>query len=49
MVADVHKVSYRLSVERDASRAVLEQVAYSSVSEGLISDIRLVCSGFRPV
>ncbi len=48
-VADVHKVRYRLSVERDAGRAVLEQVAYYSVSDGLISDIRLVCSGFRPV
>lgn len=48
-VGGVQRVSYRLSVERDAEPAIVEQFAYYSVSDGRISDIRLVCSGFRPV
>jgi hypothetical protein len=46
-VGDVHKVSYRLAVQHAGSPAVIEQVAYYSAVEGRITDLRLVCSGFR--
>ena len=49
-VADVQRVSFRLAVELASGRpAVVEQVAFYSAADGLITDMRLVCSGFRPV
>ena len=48
-VADVDKLSYRLAVLRAGSPAVIEQVAYYTADAGRINDLRLVCSGFRPV
>ncbi len=47
-VGDVQKVSYRMTVELSSGPAVVEQVAYYSTTDGLITDMRLVCSGFRP-
>jgi hypothetical protein len=48
-VGDVEKVSYRMSVELDSGRTEIEQVAYYSHADGQITQMRLVCSGFRPV
>jgi hypothetical protein len=48
-VGDVQKVSYRMAVELESGPAVIEQVAYFSEQDGLITHMRLVCSGFRPV
>lgn len=49
VVGDVERVSYRIDVLIDGSPAVIEQVAYYSQEEGQITQMRLVCSGFRPV
>jgi hypothetical protein len=49
IVGDVEKVSYRMSVELATGPTVIEQVAYYSQEQGLITQMRLVCSGFRPV
>ena len=48
-VGDVQKVSYRMTVRRDGAEAVVEQVAYYTARDGAITEMRLVCSGFRPV
>jgi hypothetical protein len=48
-VGDVHKVSYRLQVSLESAPSVIEQVIYYTESKGHIVDLRLVCSGFRPV
>ena len=47
-VGDVMKVTYRLAIDVASGARVVEQVAYFSVRDGLICDMRLVCSGFRP-
>ena len=47
-VGDVRKVSYRLSVDLDSGPSVIEQVVYYTQADGRITDLRLVCSGFRP-
>ena len=48
VVGDVAKVTYRMAVEVDSSPTMVEQVAYYSEADGLITHLRLVCSGFRP-
>jgi hypothetical protein len=48
-VGDAPKVSYRMSVLTDAGPALVEQVAYYAERDGMITHLRLVCSGFRPV
>lgn len=48
-VGDVHKVSYRLRVALPSGPSVIEQVIYYTESDGQITDLRLVCSGFRPI
>jgi hypothetical protein len=47
-VGDVKKVSYRMAVDLESGPAVVEQVAYYGEQDGLIMNLRLVCSGFRP-
>lgn len=47
-VADVEKVSYRVVVDLESGPSVIEQVAYYGEQDGQITDLRLVCSGFRP-
>jgi hypothetical protein len=49
VVGDVAKVAYRLAVDLESGPTVVEQVAYYSEADGLITHLRLVCSGFRPV
>ena len=46
-VGDVDKVSYRMRGRGEAGFFLIEQVAYYSGQDGRITDIRLVCSGFR--
>ncbi|MET0997506.1 MAG: hypothetical protein ABWX73_02220 [Marmoricola sp.] len=49
-VADVHSVRFRMSlVLASGQAAVTEQTAYFGAADGRITDMRLVCSGFRPV
>jgi hypothetical protein len=47
-VGDVEKVTYRMAVDLESGPSVIEQVAYYTERDGRITDIRLVCSGFRP-
>lgn len=47
-VGDVEKVSYRMAVDLDTGPSVIEQVAYYSQQDSKITQMRLVCSGFRP-
>ena len=48
-VGDVQKVTYRMAVDLESGPSVIEQVAYYTELDGRITDIRLVCSGFRPI
>ncbi len=48
VVGDTRKVVYAMAVEHATGSAVIEQVAYYSEQDGLITQMRLVCSGFRP-
>ena len=49
MVADRERVGYRLMVDNDDGRFVVEQQAYMSERDGQIGWMRVVCSGFRPL
>jgi hypothetical protein len=50
LVGDVQKVRFQMTLELESGRpAVVEQTAYYSAVDGEITDMRLVCSGFRPV
>ena len=49
LVGDVEKVTYQLLLVRDGDPAVVEQSAYLVTDDdGLISQLRLACSGIRP-
>ena len=48
-VGDRCRVTYRISVDDPEMPTVVEQTAYYSVTDGRISWMRLVCSGFRAV
>jgi hypothetical protein len=48
-VGDIQKVSYRLRVDLESGPSVIEQVIYYTEADGKIVDLRLVCSGFRPI
>jgi hypothetical protein len=48
-VGDISKISYRMSVATDSGPTVIEQVAYYAVQDDRITQLRLVCSGFRSV
>lgn len=49
IVGDVNRVCYRMAVDLDSGPTEVEQVAYYSEADGLITHLRLVCSGFRAV
>jgi hypothetical protein len=49
MVGDVEKITYQLTLVRDGVPSVVEQSAYLNLDDGLISQLRLACSGIRPV
>ena len=49
IVGDVQMVSYRLSVDLEPGPSVIEQVGYYTSTDDHITDLRMVCSGFRPV
>ena len=48
-VGDVSKITYRMSVATESGPTVIEQVAYYAGQDDRITQLRLVCSGFRPV
>lgn len=47
-VADTAHVSYRLNLLNDAGEQVAEQQVYYRTTDGRISHLRVMCSGFRP-
>ena len=47
-VGDVSKITYRMSVATESGPTVIEQVAYYAGQDDRITQLRLVCSGFRP-
>ena len=46
-VGDISKISYRMSVATESGPTVIEQVAYYAVQDDRITNLRLLCSGFR--
>ena len=46
-VGDISKISYRMSVATESGTTVIEQVAYYAVQDDRITNLRLLCSGFR--
>ena len=48
-VADRERVGYRLAVSNPGGSFLVEQQAYYETSDGLITWMRVLCSGFRPV
>lgn len=46
-VADTRHVSYRLDLLNDDGEQVAEQQAYFRTTDGRISHLRVLCSGFR--
>ena len=46
---DRHHLRYRFRVENDDGPHVVEQQAYFTESEGRITRMSIVCSGFRPI
>lgn len=48
VVGDTWRVSYRFTVREAGADLVVEQHAYCRFTNGRISAIRLLCSGFRP-
>jgi hypothetical protein len=43
------RLAYRFRVFEDNAWNVVEQQAYCTVSDGLVTDISIVCSGFCPI
>jgi len=48
-VADRGHAGFRFTVREDGEQLVVEQHAIASFVDGLISNLRILCSGFRPV
>jgi hypothetical protein len=47
-VADRVGLSYRIRCREDGEWYLVEQLGYAEVENGLVVDLSLVCSGFRP-
>jgi hypothetical protein len=48
-VADRQRVGYRFTVSNADGRFVVEQQAYLAATDGRITWMRVLCSGYRPV
>ena len=48
-VVDRERVGYRLAVSNPDGRFLVEQQAYYQTSNGSITWMRIICSGWRPV
>lgn len=48
-VADRERVGYRLAVSNPDGRFLVEQQAYYETADGLITWMRIMCSGWRPL
>jgi hypothetical protein len=48
-VGDRTRVGYRMLVRNDDGLHLVEQQAYLGESDGRISYLRILCSGFRPI
>ncbi len=49
IVGDVWHAAYRFRLREADADLVVEQHAYCTIGDGLITSIRVMCSGFRPV
>lgn len=47
-VTDVERVGYRFAITSPQGKEVVEQQAYYRASEGRLTHLRVVCSGFQP-
>ena len=47
-VADVQRVGYRFDISNEGGPQTVEQQAYYRLTDGQLSYMRVVCSGFRP-
>ncbi|UJA19782.1 hypothetical protein HJD18_05880 [Thermoleophilia bacterium SCSIO 60948] len=47
--ADLERVGYRLRVRNPKGLFAVEQQAYLATKDGMISWLRILCSGFRPI
>lgn len=45
----LERVRYRLGAERPDGRFLVEQQAYPEITDGRISSMRIVCSGYLPL
>jgi hypothetical protein len=48
VVVDRLHIAYRIRVREEGVLKMVEQEAYCVVGDGLITEMRLLCSGFRP-
>lgn len=48
VVGGRHRIGYRYAVSNDEGPFVVEQQAYYEVTDGLISWMRIMCSGWQP-
>ena len=48
VVVDRLHITYRIRLHKEGLMQMIEQQAYCSVDHGHITDMKLLCSGFRP-
>jgi ketosteroid isomerase-like protein len=48
VVVDRLHITYRIRLRKEGLTQIIEQQAYCSVNDGHITDMKLLCSGFRP-
>ncbi len=48
MVVDRLHITYRIRLHKEGLMQMIEQQAYCSVDDGHITEMKLLCSGFRP-
>ncbi|HEX6249084.1 MAG TPA: nuclear transport factor 2 family protein [Nocardioidaceae bacterium] len=47
-VGDTHRLAYRFSITNPDGSSTVEQQVYYRTTDGRLSYLRVVCSGFRP-
>ncbi|HEU4512566.1 MAG TPA: hypothetical protein VFR87_05630 [Nocardioidaceae bacterium] len=47
-VGDTHRLAYRFDITNPAGSSTVEQQVYYRTTDGHLSYLRVVCSGFRP-
>lgn len=49
MVVDRFHITYRIQIREEGIMKMVEQEVYCVVDDGRITEMRLLCSGFRPL